>query len=201
MTLLEYVESIRSKRIAVVGIGVSNLPLIELLLSHGCDVTACDMRTRDQMEGEAERLEAMCAKLQLGPDYLEHLDQDILFRTPGLMPFDPHLEAAKQQGSLITSEMEVFLQLCPCKVIAVTGSDGKTTTSTIIAKLLEAAGYRVHLGGNIGHPLLCEIPEILPEDVAVLELSSFQLHSMNCCPDVAVVTNLTPNHLDKHRDF
>ena len=201
MTLLEYVESIRPKRIAVIGVGVSNLPLIELLLSHGCDVTACDMRTREQMEGEAERLEAMGARLQLGPEYLEHLDQDILFRTPGLMPFDAHLEAAKQRGSLITSEMEVFLKLCPCKVIAITGSDGKTTTSTIIAKLLEAAGYRVHLGGNIGHPLLCEIPDMQPEDVAVLELSSFQLHSMNCCPDVAVVTNLTPNHLDKHKDF
>ena len=201
MTLLEYVESIKSKRIAVIGIGVSNLPLIELLLSQGCDVTACDMRDREKMEGEAERLEAMGAKLRLGPDYLEHLDQDILFRTPGLMPFDPHLEAAKSRGSVLTSEMEVFLKLCPCKVIAVTGSDGKTTTSTIISELLKAAGYRVHLGGNIGHPLLCEIPEIQPEDVAVLELSSFQLHSMQCCPDVAVITNLTPNHLDKHRDF
>ena len=201
MTLLEYVESIRSKRIGVIGIGVSNLPLIELLLSRGCDVTACDMRTWEQMEGEAERLEALGARLQLGPEYLENLNQDILFRTPGLMPFEAHLEAAKQRGCHVTSEMEVFLQLCPCKVIAVTGSDGKTTTSTIIAKLLEAAGYRVHLGGNIGHPLLCEIPDIHPEDVAVLELSSFQLHSMTCCPDVAVVTNLTPNHLDKHKDF
>ena len=201
MTLLEYVESIRSRRIAVIGIGVSNLPLLELLLHHGCDVTACDLRTREQMEGEAERLEALGAKLRLGKDYLENLDQDLIFRTPGLMPFDPHLEAAKAQGSEITSEMEVFLKLCPCKVIAITGSDGKTTTSTIISELLKAAGYRVHLGGNIGNPLLCETPDIQPDDIAVLELSSFQLHSMCCCPDVAVITNLTPNHLDKHKDF
>ena len=201
MTLSEYVESIKKYRIAVIGIGVSNHPLIKLLLAHGCDVTACDMRTREQMGAEAERLEEMGARLHLGPDYLEGLDHDLIFRTPGLMPFDPHLEAAKARGSRITSEMEVFLSLCPCKVIAITGSDGKTTTSTIIAELLKAAGYTVHLGGNIGNPLLCEIPEILPDHIAVLELSSFQLHSMVCHPDVAVVTNLTPNHLDKHKDF
>lgn len=201
LTLSEYAESLKKKRIAVIGVGVSNLPLIELLLSHGCDVTACDMRTREQMGGEAERLERLGAKLKLGPDYLEGLDHDILFRTPGLMPFEEHLEAAKARGSVLTSEMEVFLSLCPCKVIAVTGSDGKTTTSTIIAELLKAAGRRVHLGGNIGHPLLCETPDIRPDDIAVLELSSFQLHSMYCCPDIAVVTNLSPNHLDKHKDF
>ena len=201
MTLSEYAESLKNQRIAVIGVGVSNLPLIELLLNHGCDVTACDMRTREEMDGEAERLEAMGAKLKLGPGHLENLDHDILFRTPGLMPFDPHLEAAKARGAKITSEMEVFLSLCPCKVIAITGSDGKTTTSTIISELLKAAGYRVHLGGNIGHPLLCEIPEIEKDDIAVVELSSFQLHSMACHPDIAVVTNITPNHLDKHRDY
>ncbi len=201
MTLSEYAESLKNQKIAVVGIGVSNLPLIELLLRHGCGVTACDMRTRGQMGEEAPRLEALGAKLRLGPDYLENLDHDVIFRTPGLMPFDPHLEAAKARGAKITSEMEVFLALCPCKVIAITGSDGKTTTSTIISELLKAAGYRVHLGGNIGHPLLCEIPEIAEDDIAVLELSSFQLHSMVCHPDIAVVTNITPNHLDKHKDY
>lgn len=201
MTLDEYAESLKGKRIAVLGIGVSNVPLIELLCAHGCDVTACDMRTREQMSGEAERLEMLGAKLRLGPDYLEGLDHDILFRTPGLMPFEPQLEAAKARGSLLTSEMEAFLSLCPCKVIAITGSDGKTTTSTIISELLKASGYRVHLGGNIGNPLLCEIPEMQKDDIVVLELSSFQLHSMRCCPDIAVITNLTPNHLDKHKDF
>lgn len=201
MTLQEYVDSLKSKRIAVLGIGVSNTPLIELLAENGCDVTACDKRSMEQMGELGNQLLSLGVKLKLGEDYLEDLDQDVIFRTPGLMPFDPHLEQARSRGSLITSEMEVFLSLCPCKVIAVTGSDGKTTTTTIISELLKAAGYRVHVGGNIGHPLLCDTPRMLPEDYAVLELSSFQLHSMTCRTDVAVITNLTPNHLDKHKDF
>ena len=201
MTLNEYVNSIKDKRIAVIGVGVSNTPLINLLLSCGCNVTVCDKRSLSEMGMEALNLINRGAKLKLGEDYLEGLDYDIIFRTPGLMPFDPHLEAAKAGGSLITSEMEVFFALCPCKTIAVTGSDGKTTTTTIISELLKAAGYRVHLGGNIGHPLLCEIPETVADDIAVLELSSFQLHSMYCKPNVAVVTNISPNHLDKHKDY
>ena len=201
MSLDEYVQSLNDKSIAVIGIGVSNTPLIELLCSHGCDVTACDKRTKEQMGEEAARLKALGVKLKLGEDYLEDLHQDVIFRTPGLMPFDPHLTAAKERGSLITSEMEVFFALCPCRIIAVTGSDGKTTTTTIISELLKAAGYRVHLGGNIGHPLLCEVPEMKEDDYAVLELSSFQLHSMNCRPHVAVITNISPNHLDKHLDY
>ena len=201
MNLDTYVESLKGKRIAVLGIGVSNVPLIELLRAHDCDVTACDMRTREELGDVGTRLETIGTKLKLGPDYLEELDQDIVFRTPGLMPFDPHLEAAKARGSLLSSEMELFLSLCPCRVIAITGSDGKTTTSTIVSELLKAAGYRVHLGGNIGHPLLCDLPGMRREDIVVLELSSFQLHSMYCCPDIAVITNLSPNHLDKHKDF
>lgn len=201
MTLHEYVSSIKDKSIAVIGIGVSNAPLTELLLKNGCDVTACDKRSFAELGAEGELLESLGAKFKLGDDYLEGLNQDIIFRTPGLMPFDEHLLAASEAGSVITSEMEVFFSLCPCKIIAVTGSDGKTTTSTIISEILKAAGHRVHLGGNIGHPLLCETPDIQPGDIAVLELSSFQLHSMNCRPDVAVITNISPNHLDKHKDY
>lgn len=201
MTLDEYVDSIKNKSIAVVGLGVSNRPLIELLLRRGCRVSARDRRDEEKLGDYAKLLRALGAELRLGEDYLEGLTEELIFRTPGLMPFEEHLSAAGSRGSVLTSEMEVFLSLCPCKVIAVTGSDGKTTTSTIIAQLLEAAGHRVHLGGNIGHPLLCEMPEIEKDDICVLELSSFQLHSMRCHPDVAVITNLSPNHLDKHRDF
>lgn len=201
MTLEEYVNSLRDKCIAVIGIGVSNTPLIELLARNGCRVVACDRRSAEQMGEEGERLRAMGVALRLGESYLEDLHEDVIFRTPGLMPFDPHLEQAKQQGSCVTSEMEAFFSLCPCRIVAVTGSDGKTTTTTIISELLKAAGYRVHLGGNIGHPLLCEVPEIRPEDFAVLELSSFQLHSMHGRPNVAVITNISPNHLDKHKDY
>ena len=201
MTLQEYVQSISMKRIAVVGAGVSNMPLIRLLLTGGCSVTVCDKRSREEMGADGDELLALGAELKLGEMYLENLDQDIIFRTPGLMPFDPHLLAAAEKGSLITSEMEVFFSLCPCRTIAITGSDGKTTTSTVISELLKVAGYTVHLGGNIGRPLLCDIPQMKSKDFAVLELSSFQLHSMKCRPDIAVVTNISPNHLDKHKDY
>lgn len=201
MTLNEYVNSIKNKSIAVIGIGVSNTPLIELLLNSGCDVTACDKRSFEELGETGVMLKSMGAKFRLGEAYLDDLCEDIIFRTPGLMPFDAHLEKAKEQGSIITSEMEVFFSLCPCKIIAVTGSDGKTTTTTIISELLKAAGYKVHLGGNIGNPLLCETPEISKDDITVLELSSFQLHSMNCRPNVSVITNISPNHLDKHKDY
>lgn len=201
LTLKEYIDSIREKRIAVIGAGVSNMPLIRLLLSKGCDVTVCDKRSLDEMEENGAELKDSGAVLKLGEDYLKDLDQDLIFRTPGLMPFDSNLVAASEKGSVITSEMEVFFSLCPCRTIAVTGSDGKTTTTTVIAELLKAAGYNVHIGGNIGRPLLCDVPDMNPEDIAVLELSSFQLHSMRCRPDVAVITNISPNHLDKHKDF
>ena len=201
MTLQEYVDSIKNNSIAVIGIGVSNTPLIELLLHNGCDVTACDKRSFEELGETGESLRSMGCRFRLGEGYLKGLREDIIFRTPGLMPYDPHLETAKERGSVLTSEMEVFFSLCPCRVISVTGSDGKTTTTTIISELLKAAGYRVHLGGNIGHPLLCEVPEIRPDDFAVLELSSFQLHSMVCRSDVAVITNISPNHLDKHKDY
>ena len=202
MTLQEYVDSLRSKRVAVIGIGVSNTPLIDLLLDNGLPITVCDMRGEDALADEAENLSTRGAELRLGAGYLDGLNGfDVIFRTPGLLPIDRHLAEAAAHGAVVTSEMEAFFRLCPCRTIGVTGSDGKTTTSSIIAELLKAAGVRVHLGGNIGKPLLCEIPDILPGDAAVLELSSFQLHSINIRPDVAVVTNVSPNHLDKHPTY
>ena len=201
MALREYLNSIRGKTVAVVGIGVSNTPLIRLLLGEGIAVTACDKRTREQLGELADELEQGGAHLQLGPDYLEGLNQDIIFRTPGLRPDVPQLAKVVAGGSVLTSEMEVFFQVCPCPIIAVTGSDGKTTTTTIIAELLKKAGNTVHVGGNIGHPLLCEAGEMRPGDYAVLELSSFQLMTMQSSPHIAVVTNLAPNHLDVHKDM
>ena len=201
MTLNEYIENIKHKRIGVIGIGVSNTPLIKKLLASGCDVTACDKRSVQELGDEYDVLSELGAKFCLGEDYLEHLDFDLIFRTPGLMPFDGHLQAAVNRGAELTSEMELFMKLCPCRIFAVTGSDGKTTTTTIISELLKAQGYTVHLGGNIGRPLLCDVDGMSSDDFAVLELSSFQLHSMVCKPDVAVITNISPNHLDKHKDY
>jgi len=201
MILKDYLDSLAGKRIAVIGIGVSNTPLIELLLKEGISVTACDRSAREKFGPLADQLEAAGAELQLGEDYLKNLNHDVIFKTPGLRPDVPELQAAMAGGSVVTSEMEVFFEVCPCPIIAVTGSDGKTTTTTIVAKLLEAAGYRVHLGGNIGKPLLAEAGSISPEDYAVVELSSFQLMTMTRSADIAVVTNIAPNHLDYHHSM
>ena len=201
MTLREYIDRLRGRTVAVIGIGVSNTPLLRLLLREGISVTACDRSSREKLGALAGELEAAGAKLQLGDGYLQDLSQDVIFRTPGLRPDVPELEAARAKGSTITSEMEVFFEVCPCPIIAVTGSDGKTTTTTIIAQLLRAAGHTVHVGGNIGHPLLAEADTIRPTDWAVLELSSFQLMTMTHSPHIAVVTNLAPNHLDVHKSM
>ena len=201
MTLRDYIESLRHKTVAIIGIGVSNTPLLELLLAEGIRVTACDKRSREQMGEQAEHLEQLGCELHLGADYLKDLDADVIFRTPGLRPDVPEIAACVDRGAVLTSEMEVFFEVCPCPIIAVTGSDGKTTTTTIIAELLKAAGRRVWVGGNIGHPLLCEADGMLATDYAVLELSSFQLMTMKHSPHIAVVTNLAPNHLDVHRDM
>ena len=201
MTLHQYLDTLKNKTVAVVGIGVSNTPWLRRLLQEGIRVTACDKRSRDALGALAEELEKAGCRLQLGENYLQGLNQDVIFRTPGLRPDVPELLAAKARGSEITSEMEVFFEVCPCTLLAVTGSDGKTTTTTIIAELLKAAGKTVHVGGNIGNPLLCRADEMHPEDYAVLELSSFQLMTMTHSPHIAVVTNLAPNHLDMHKSM
>ncbi|MEG1657448.1 MAG: UDP-N-acetylmuramoyl-L-alanine--D-glutamate ligase [Oscillibacter sp.] len=201
MKLADYLDSLKDKTVAVIGIGVSNRPLIELLTDHGVSVTACDKKERTALGELAETLESRGVTLRLGADYLTGLDQDVIFRTPGLRPDVPELAEAVRRGSVITSEMEAFFAVCPCPIIGVTGSDGKTTTTTIIAELLKRAGRNVHVGGNIGHPLLAESGRIAAEDVAVLELSSFQLMTLPYSPHIAVLTNLAPNHLDMHRDM
>lgn len=201
MTFSDYINYLRDKRIGVIGFGVSNQPLVRVLLQNGCDVTVCDRRERAQLGAPGDEAAAQGAKFVLGTDYLEHLDFDVIFRTPGVLPIVPQLRKAAQNGAILTSEMEAFCNLCPCRILAITGSDGKTTTSTITAELLRAQGYTVHLGGNIGTPLFDRIADIRPDDFAVLELSSFQLHSMHCAPDVAIITNISPNHLDVHPDF
>ena len=200
--LQQFKDYIKQKTVAVLGIGISNLPLISFLAKNGAAVTACDKKSRAGLgEKTADELERMGVSLCLGEAYLENLSQDVIFKTPG-MRFDlPPLVAARERGSVVTSEMEVFFALCPAPILAVTGSDGKTTTTTLIYEILKQQGYRCHLGGNIGKPLLCEVDKIRPEDKVVVELSSFQLHTMRQSPHVAVVTNLSPNHLDMHKSM
>ncbi|MBQ3216170.1 MAG: UDP-N-acetylmuramoyl-L-alanine--D-glutamate ligase [Oscillospiraceae bacterium] len=198
MNFEQYFTGLRGKRIAVLGLGVSNRPLVRLLLEYGCDVTGCDRTPMDKLDSDV--LELGC-RLQVGDGYLDGLEADIVFRTPGMHPANPALEELRRRGAKITSEMEVFFEVCPCHTIAVTGSDGKTTTTTLISEMLKAAGHTVWLGGNIGTPLLPLCRQMKPEDYAVVELSSFQLMDMERSPERAVVTNLAPNHLDVHKDM
>ena len=202
MTAFEtYFAGLKDKKIAVLGLGVSNRPLVRLLLSYGCTVTGCDRTPREKLDPEVLELEKAGCSLHLGDTYLDDLRADLVFRTPGMHPANPALVALRESGAEITSEMEVFFELCPCKIIGVTGSDGKTTTTTLIAEFLKAVGKKVWLGGNIGTPLLPVCAQIGPEDIAVVELSSFQLMDMQRSPHIAVVTNLAPNHLDVHTDM
>ena len=201
MTVRDYLLSLKGKTAAVLGIGVSNTPLIALLCENGIRTIACDRKSREALGACAAELASMGAELRLGEGYLDDLDADVIFRTPGMRSDVPALAAAREKGSVITSEMEVFFEVCPCTIIGVTGSDGKTTTASIIAEILRAAGKTVWLGGNIGHPLLCDAAKMKESDLVVVELSSFQLLDMKRSPHIAVVTNLAPNHLDWHTDM
>ena len=197
----QYFKSLKGKKIAVLGLGVSNRPLVRLLLEYGCTVVGCDKTPREKLDGEILELEKQGCTLQVGEGYLDGLTADLVFRTPGMHPANPALERLRAGGAEVTSEMEVFFQLCPCTILAVTGSDGKTTTTTLISEMLKAAGKTVWLGGNIGTPLLPLCRQMGQGDFAVVELSSFQLMDMTRSPHVAVVTNLAPNHLDVHKDM
>ncbi len=204
----EFREFMNGRKVAVMGVGISNRPLIRYIYSLGADITAFDQlpdndpvlkKTRKDFEEDGIRIHWSC-----GDHYLSRLESEnfeMIFRTPKMRPDVPEIQRAVENGSVLTSEMEVFMELCPARIFAVTGSDGKTTTTTLISKILEAAGYHVFVGGNIGTPLLDQIDQVTEDDLVVLELSSFQLLTMTRSADVAVVTNVTPNHLDVHKDY
>ena len=200
MTALEqYLGSLLDKRVGVIGAGVSNMPLIRMLRAAGVRVTVHDKKEPTELGDGYATLATLGVDFVLGSHYLDALDEDVIFRTPGVHP--RFLQKAQENGSEITSEMELFFEVCPCPIIGITGSDGKTTTTTLVSEILKHAGYTVHLGGNIGTPLLPRVNAMQAEDIAVVELSSFQLMGMKCSPHVAAITNLTPNHLDYHKDF
>ena len=197
----QYFHSLKDKKIAVLGLGVSNRPLVRLLLDFGCQVTGCDKTPREKLDGEVLELEKAGCTLHVGEDYLDGVEADVVFRTPGMHPANPAIQALVGRGAQVTSEMEVFFEVCPCTILAVTGSDGKTTTTTLVSEMLKAEGKTVWLGGNIGTPLLPLVRQMKPSDFAVVELSSFQLMDMKRSPARAVITNLAPNHLDVHKDM
>ncbi len=200
MTALEqYFAGLSDKRVGVIGAGVSNMPLIRMLRDAGVPVKVHDKKTPTELGDGYATLATLGVDFSLGDNYLETLDEEVIFRTPGVHP--RFLEKAKAKGSEITSEMELFFALCPCPIIGITGSDGKTTTTTLVCEMLRHSGKTVFLGGNIGAPLLPKVGEMTEDDLAVVELSSFQLMGMKHSPHIAAITNLTPNHLDYHKDF
>ena len=197
----EFKYNVAGKNITVIGIGISNLPLIKYLVSLGANVTACDRRSAEDLGENYTELEKLGVKFNLGDGYLNNLLGDMIFKTPGMRYDVPELLKAKENGSIVTSEMEVFFEVCPSHIIAVTGSDGKTTTTTLIHKMMTDAGYKTWLGGNIGNPLLTDTEKMKENDWVILELSSFQLHTMRKSPEIAVITNISPNNLDMHKDY
>lgn len=200
----EYINSIKGKKVAFVGMGVANTPCAEFLAKNGIETYACDMRDKKYIgEDVCKHLESLGVHFSLGEHYLDVLPQmDIVFRSHGILPFqNPWIGECIKRGQTVTTEMEVFFKYCPSKIFAVTGSNGKTTTTTLISKMLEAEGYKVFLGGNIGKALMPCLDEITKDDIAVVELSSFQLLTMGNMknkPDVAVVTNIECTHQDHH---
>ncbi|HHV62680.1 MAG TPA: UDP-N-acetylmuramoyl-L-alanine--D-glutamate ligase [Firmicutes bacterium] len=196
------VERLRGKSVAVVGVGVSNLPVIRFLAGAGAKVTACDRKTREELGATLEKLSGLPIEFRLGPDYLGGLNKfDMMFLTPGIPRDIPQIAAARAAGVEESSEIQLFFELCPSPIVGITGSDGKTTTTTLVGKVLEASGKRVFVGGNIGNPLLEQVDHITPDAVAVLELSSFQLQAMTVSPHIGVILNIYPNHMDYHRSM
>ena len=201
--LEEFEKNIKNKKVAVIGVGVSNIPLIDYLYEKQAIVTIFDNKEAEKIPKEiSEKIKKYNFEFYFGSRSLDNLHgYDIIFRSPSCLPTKPELVREKERGAIITTEIEQLIKMAPCKVIGITGSDGKTTTTTLTAKILEDAGYNVYLGGNIGIPLFTKLKDIKPEDIIVLELSSFQLMGMEVSPDIAAITNITPNHLNVHKDY
>ena len=201
--LEEFEKKLRNQRVAVIGLGVSNIPLIEYLHQKQADVTVFDDREEEKLDKNVmNKVKEYGFKYYLGKGNLENLKGfDLIFRSPSCLPTKPELVAEKASGAIVTTEIEQLMKMAPCKIIGITGSDGKTTTTTLTYEILKNAGYTVHLGGNIGIPLFTKLNEIKPEDIIVLELSSFQLMGMEVSPEIAAITNITPNHLNIHKDY
>ena len=201
LTAATVFAELQGKEIALIGLGVSHRPVAKLLAQKGMKVTVYDKKSPEELGEPARELAAMGVAFVTGADYLQKLRGDVIFRTPGMYFNHPRLRELMKAGCAVTSELELFMQCCPCPIIGVTGSDGKTTTTSLIAEMLRQSGKTVHLGGNIGRALFPELETVKPDDMAVVELSSFQLLSMRQSPEIAVVTNVTPNHLDHHKDM
>ena len=201
--LEEFERYARGKKVAIIGIGVSNLPLLEYFYDLNARVTIFDSKESNQISVEAmQKIEKYGFEFIGGKDSLSKLKGfDIIFRSPSCMPDRPELVEAVENGAVLTSEIEMVLKLAPCKVIGVTGTEGKTTTTTLINEIVKKSGRKTYLGGNMGKPIFTKIRNVKPENIIILELSSFQLSDMDISPDISVVTNIYPDHLNVHKSY
>ena len=201
--LNEFNDYIRYRKVAIIGLGVSNIPLLDYLYEKKANVTIFDEREYNQIPKDVnEKISKYGFVLHFGKNCLQYLKNfNVIFRSPSCLPTKPELVEEANRGALVTTEVELLMKMCPAKIIGITGSDGKTTTTSLINSILQKAGYTTFLGGNIGTPLFTKLPEITPQDIVVLELSSFQLMGMEVSPQIAVITNITPNHLNIHKDY
>jgi len=209
----------KNKKVAVVGLAKTGTALIKFLLAKGAKITALDKKIKEELGDVYKELEGLLVDFRLGQKYLEGLEKfDFIFISPGVPADLPQLEEARKRGQRISSETELFFDLCPGKIIGITGTNGKTTTVTLIAELLKSETrdpkaktnsqskvpipkFEVWVGGNIGEPLIEMVEQIKPDDLVVLELSSFQLENLKKSPQIAVILNITPDHLDRHKTF
>lgn len=201
--LKEFEKYIKFRKVAVIGLGVSNIPLLDYLHEKKAEVTVFDEKTIEEIPKEiVNKITEYSFSFSLGKNYLEKLKGfALIFRAPSCLPTVPELEQEANRGAIVTTEIEMLMEMCPGKIIGVTGSDGKTTTTSLINHILKQAGYSTYLGGNIGIPLFTKLNLMRPEDIIVLELSSFQLMGMQVSPNISVITNITPNHLNIHKDY
>ncbi len=201
--LEEFNKNLFNKKVAIIGLGVSNIPLIDYMYDKKAKVTVFDDREEDKIPKEIiNKIKEYKFETSFGKNNLSKLKGfDIIFRSPSCMPTKPELEEEAKRGAKVTTEIEMLMEMCPAKIIGVTGSDGKTTTTSLIYEILKKAGYNTYLGGNIGTPLFTKLEEMKSEDIVVLELSSFQLMGMKISPHIGVITNITPNHLNIHKDY
>jgi len=201
--LEDFEKNLKNQNVAVIGLGVSNIPLIDYLYEKQANVSVFDDREEEKLDANViNKVKQYGFKYYLGKGNLDYLKGfDLIFRSPSCLPTKPELVTEKERGAIVTTEIEQLMKMAPCKIIGITGSDGKTTTTSLTYEILKNAGYNVHLGGNIGIPLFTKLNEIMPDDIIVLELSSFQLMGMEISPDIAAITNITPNHLNIHKDY
>ena len=201
--LQEFENYIYQKKVAIIGLGVSNIPLIDYLYEKKARITVFDDKEIEDIPKEVmDKLTSYSIPFFFGKDYLKNLNGfNLIFRSPSCLPTKPELKQEEERGAIVTTEIEMLMKMCPCQIIGVTGSEGKTTTTSLIYSILKHAGYNCYLGGNIGTPLFTKLSQILPDDIIVLELSSFQLMGMDVSPNIAIITNITPNHLNIHSSY